>query len=113
MKKNQLTDLVERSHSDGHFNTVLAVHIRGFGPHGAAGWRESDCPGTLSEQLLPHREQHGTVSGYTTTVTRWAQCVRKIPKLGGEKKYLIEKKQTSDFQNLAEDPPTTTTTCPA
>lgn len=32
-----LTDLVERSDSDGHFDTVLAVHVWGFSPHGAAG----------------------------------------------------------------------------
>lgn len=75
-----VTDLVERSHSDGHFDAVLAVHVRGFGPHGAAGWRVSVCPGTLSEQLLPHRDQLGTVSSYTTTVTQWDQCVQKIPK---------------------------------
>lgn len=31
------TDLVERSHSDGHFDTVLAMHVRDFGPHAAAG----------------------------------------------------------------------------
>lgn len=90
-----VTDLVERSHSDGHLDAVLAVHVRGFGPHGAAGCRVSVSAGTLSDQLLPHREQHATVSSYTTTVTQWAQCVRdrsdqKIPKL--EQKHLIEKK---------------------
>lgn len=68
-----LTDLVEGSHSDGHFDAVLAVPVRGLGPHGAAGRRPS---WDTERSVDPRGEPGWTVSSYMTTAAHRAQRVR-------------------------------------